>query len=69
MFNISSNLEIDIQKVQIWHPWQSSPVLGSPAFDKAHTDGAHPGELVDSFEALVDRLSQQGCKFLVVEYF
>lgn len=37
---------------------QCSPVFCSPAFDKAHADGAHPGELVDSFKALVDRLSQ-----------
>lgn len=29
------------------------PVLGSPAFDKAHADGAHPCELVDGLEALV----------------
>lgn len=46
-----------------------SPVLGPPAFDKAHAYGAHPGKLIDSFKALVDRLSQQGCKFLVVKYF
>lgn len=52
---------------EIW--CQSSPVLSSPAFDKAHADGAHPGELVDSLEALINRLSQQGCKLLVVEDF
>lgn len=46
-----------------------SPVLGSPAFNKTHADGAHSGKLIDSFKTLVDRLSQQGCKFLVVKYF
>lgn len=30
-----------------------SPVLCSPALHKAHADGAHPGELVHSLEALV----------------
>lgn len=30
------------------------PVLSSPALDEAHTDGAHPGELVHSLKALVD---------------
>lgn len=44
-----------------------SPVLRSPAFDEAHTDGAHASQLVDSLKALVDRLSQEGSKFLVVE--
>ena len=34
------------------------PVLGSPALDEAHTDGAHPGELVHSLKALVDWLGQ-----------
>lgn len=34
--------------------WHCPPVLGSPAFDKAHADSAHPGELVDSLKALVD---------------
>lgn len=32
-------------------------VLCSPALDEAHPDGAHPGELVDRLEALIDRLS------------
>lgn len=31
-----------------------SPVLGSPTLDEAHADGAHPGELVDGLEPLVD---------------
>lgn len=43
------------------------PVLRSPAFDKAHADGAHPGQLVNSLEALVDWLGQQCSKLLVVE--
>lgn len=42
-------------------------ILGSPAFDEAHPDGAHSGELVDSFEATVNRLSEELGKFLVVE--
>lgn len=32
----------------------SLPVLGSPALDEAHADGAHPRELVHSLKALVD---------------
>lgn len=43
------------------------PVLGPPAFDEAHADGAHSGELIDGLEALIDRLSQERCKLLVVE--
>ena len=46
---------------------QHPPVLGSPAFDKAHANGAHAGQLVHGLEALVDRLSQEGGKLLVVE--
>lgn len=43
------------------------PVLGPPAFNKAHADGAHSGELIDGLEALIDRLSQERSKLLVVE--
>lgn len=43
------------------------PVLGPPALDETHADGAHPGELVDGLKALVDWLGEQGCKLLVVE--
>lgn len=43
------------------------PVLRAPAFDKAHTDGAHSGELIDGLKALIDRLSQKRSKLLVVE--
>lgn len=42
-------------------------VLCSPAFDKTHANGAHPGQLINSLEPLVHRLSQQCCKLLVVE--
>lgn len=44
-----------------------SMVLGTPALHKAHTDGAHLGELVDGLEAVVDGLSQQLGELLVVE--
>lgn len=44
-----------------------SPVFCSPAFDEAHANGAHARQLVDGLEALVDRLSQEGGKLLVVE--
>lgn len=43
------------------------PVLSSPSFNKAHADSAHSGELIDRLEALIDRLSQESCKLLVVE--
>lgn len=43
------------------------PVLCSPTLHKTHADGAHPGELVNRLEALVNWLSKEGCKLLVVE--
>lgn len=43
------------------------PVLRPPTFHKAHSDGAHPGELVNGLKALIDRLGQQRRKLLVVE--
>lgn len=43
------------------------PVLGPPAFDEAHANGAHSGELIDGLEALIDRLSQECRKLLVVK--
>lgn len=46
---------------------RNRPVLRSPAFDEAHADGTHSGQLVDSLKALVDRLGQEGSKLLVVE--
>ena len=42
-------------------------VLGTPALDEAHADRAHASQLVDSLEALVNRLRQQGRELLVVE--
>jgi hypothetical protein len=45
------------------------PVLRSPSFDKAHSDGAHSCQLVDSLKAVVHRLREQRCKLLVVENF
>lgn len=44
-----------------------SPVLGAPAFDEAHSDGAHSCQLVHGLEALVDRLGQQCSELLVIE--
>ena len=44
-----------------------SPIFGAPAFDEAHSDGTHSGELIDGLKALVYRLRQQRGKFLVVE--
>lgn len=35
-----------------------SPVLCSPSFNEAHTDGAHSGKLVNSLKSLVDRLGE-----------
>ena len=56
-----------------WHPHHIHhphiPVLRAPALDEAHTDGTHPRELVHRFKALVDGLSQQSRKLLVVEDF
>ena len=43
------------------------PVFCSPTLDEAHPNRAHPGQLVHSFEALVYRLSQESCEFLVVK--
>ena len=42
-------------------------VLRPPALDEAHPDGAHLGEFVDGFEAVVDGLGQHAGKLLVVE--
>lgn len=46
----------------------NTPVFCSPSFDKAHPDGAHPCQLINRLKTLVDRLGQQGCKLLIVEY-
>lgn len=45
-----------------------SPVLRPPALDEAHAYGAHPGELVHGFKALIDRLGEKSGELLVVEY-
>lgn len=42
-------------------------VLGSPALDKTHPDGAHLGQLVDNFKSMVHRLGEQLSEQLVVE--
>ena len=42
-------------------------VLCPPALDETHADGAHLGQVVHSFKAMVDRLTEQGSKLLVVE--
>lgn len=41
--------------------------MGSTYLDKAHADGTHLRELVNSLEAVVDGLRQQLGKLLVVE--
>lgn len=45
-----------------------SSILLAPAFYEGHPDGAHPGKVVHGFKPVVDRLAQEGCKLLVVEY-
>ena len=44
-------------------------IFSTPSFHKAHPNGAHFGELINCLKAMIDRLTEQGCKFLVVEYF
>jgi len=44
-------------------------VLGPPALDKGHPDGAHLGQLVHSLEPVVHTLGQQRRKLLVIENF
>ena len=43
------------------------PVLHAPALHEGHADGAHSSQGVHRLEALVDALSKQGGKLLVVE--
>ena len=45
-----------------------SSVLLAPSFYEGHPDGAHPGKVIHGLEPVVDRLTQEGCKLLVVEY-
>jgi len=42
-------------------------ILSSPALNKAHADSAHLSQLIDDFKSVVNRLSQQLSKELVVE--
>jgi len=42
-------------------------IFCSPAFHKAHTNGAHLSEFKDGFKSVVDRLREQLRKLLVVE--
>lgn len=44
-------------------------ILCTPAFHKAYANGAHFGEFVDGFKAVIHRLGEQLGKFLVVEDF
>ena len=73
--NGSSNNHHLLRKAYIYHrkiqhsPRRASPVVGAPALDETHADGAHSGELVDGLEALVDRLRQQRRELLVIEDF
>ena len=46
-----------------------SVVFSSPTLDKGHPDGAHFGQFIHSFKPMVNRLSEQGGKLLIVEYF
>lgn len=58
------------QYFSIWSmatSWKYLPVLGTPTFNKTHSNSTHPGELVDCLKALVDRLGEEGSKLLVVE--
>lgn len=45
------------------------PVLSTPSFYKAHSYGTHARQLVHRLKPLVNRLSQQRRKLLVVENF
>jgi len=42
-------------------------VLGTPALDERHADGAHARQLVDGLESLRHGLRQQGGELLVIE--
>jgi len=44
------------------------PVLLAPALDEGDPDGAHPGQVVDSLEAVVDTVGEEGVELLSVEY-
>ena len=42
-------------------------VLRTPTFDEGHSDGAHLGQLVHRFEAVIDALGEKSGEFLIVE--
>lgn len=42
-------------------------VLRPPALDKTHPYGTHFSEFIDGFKAVIDRLTKECCKFLVVK--
>ena len=44
-------------------------VLSTPTLHERHPDGAHLGQLVDSLEAVVDRLGEESGELLVIENF
>lgn len=46
-----------------------SVVLRSPALDKTHSNGTHLGELIHSLKPMVDWLSQELSKLLIVKNF
>ena len=46
-----------------------SVILRPPPLHKGHPDGAHLGQLVDSFEAVVDGLCEKGGELLIIENF
>ena len=43
------------------------PIFRTPPFDEAHSDGTHPGQLVNGFKTLVHGLGEERSKLLVVE--
>ena len=44
------------------------PVLLAPALHEGYPDGAHPGQVVDSLEAVVDTVGEESVELLSVEY-
>ena len=44
------------------------PVLLPPALHEGYPDGAHPRQVVDGLEAVVDAVGEKGVELLSVEY-
>ena len=44
------------------------PVLLPPALHERYPDGAHPRQIVDGLEAVVDTVGEEGVELLCVEY-